>query len=248
MKRLCLALFAVLFFAGSAFAEQKTFVVAHDATWPPMEFIDQETKQVIGFSVDYMNAVAKEANFNIVSRNVAWDGIFAGLENGNYNIIASSVTITEERAKQYDFSIPYYVVRQAVVMHKDATATSVDDLKGKTLGGQLGTTGFFAIRNIPEANAKSYDEIGLAMEDLFNGRIDGVVCDDPVAIQFALMQEEYKARLKVAFIIPTDTPEEYGFVVRKGDTETLELINKGIQTVKDKGIDKELQAKWFPDD
>ena len=59
-----------------------------------------------------------------------------------------------------------------------------------------GTTGYFAIKNIPDAKANSYDEIGLAMEDLFNGRIDGVVCDDPVAVQYALMQEEYKAKLK----------------------------------------------------
>ena len=73
-----------------------------------------------------------------------------------------------------------------------------------------------------------------------------MVCDDPVAVQYALMQEEYKAKLKVAFIIPTDTPEEYGFVVRKDDKETLDLVNKGVQAVKDKGIEKELQAKWFP--
>ena len=247
MKRLCLALFAVLLLAGFAQAEEKTLTVAHDATWPPMEFIDKDTKQVIGYSVDYMDAVAKEAGFKAVHKNVAWDGIFAGLENGNYNVIASSVTITEERAKQYDFSIPYYTVRQAVVTSKDSTAATVEDLKGKTLGGQLGTTGYFAIKNIPDAKAKSYDEIGLAMEDLFNGRIDGVVCDDPVAVQYALMQEEYKAKLKVAFIIPTDTPEEYGFVIRKGDKEALDLMNKGIQAVKDKGIEKELQTKWFPD-
>ena len=246
MKRLCLALFTVLLLAGFAQAEEKTLIVAHDATWPPMEFISKETKQVIGYSVDYMDAVAKEAGFKAVHKNVAWDGIFAGLENGNYNVIASSVTITEERSKQYDFSIPYYTVRQAVVTSKDSNAATLDDLKGKTLGGQLGTTGYFAIKNIPDANAKSYDEIGLAMEDLFNGRIDGVVCDDPVAVQYALMQEEYKAKLKVAFIIPTDTPEEYGFVVRKGEKETLDLVNKGVQAVKDKGIEKELQAKWFP--
>ena len=245
MKRLCLALFAVLIFTGAAMAEEVTLTVAQDATWPPMEFINKDTKQVVGYAADYIDAVAKEAGFKAVHKNVAWDGIFAGLANGNYQVIASSVTITEERSKQYDFSIPYYTVRQAVVTQKDSPVKSVDDLKGKTLGGQLGTTGYFAIKKIPDATAKSYDEIGLAMEDLFNGRIDGVVCDDPVAVQYALMQEEYKAKLKVAFIIPADVPEEYGFVVRKGDTATLELLNKGIKAVKEKGIEKELRAKWF---
>ena len=245
MKRLCLALFAVLIFTGAAMAEEVTLTVAQDATWPPMEFINKDTKQVVGYAADYIDAVAKEAGFKAVHKNVAWDGIFAGLANGNYQVIASSVTITEERSKQYDFSIPYYTVRQAVVTQKDSPVKSVDDLNGKTLGGQLGTTGYFAIKKIPDATAKSYDEIGLAMEDLFNGRIDGVVCDDPVAVQYALMQEEYKAKLKVAFIIPADVPEEYGFVVRKGDTATLELLNKGIKAVKEKGIEKELRAKWF---
>ncbi len=245
MKRLCLALFAVLIFTGAAMAEEVTLTVAQDATWPPMEFINKDTKQVVGYAADYIDAVAKEAGFKAVHKNVAWDGIFAGLANGNYQVIASSVTITEERSKQYDFSIPYYTVRQAVVTQKDSPVKSVDDLKGKTLGGQLGTTGYFAIKKIPDATAKSYDEIGLAMEDLFNGRIDGVVCDDPVAVQYALMQEEYKSKLKVAFIIPADVPEEYGFVVRKGDTATLELLNKGIKAVKEKGIEKELRAKWF---
>ena len=245
MKRLCLALFAVLIFTGAAMAEEVTLTVAQDATWPPMEFINKDTKQVVGYAADYIDAVAKEAGFKAVHKNVAWDGIFAGLDNGNYQVIASSVTITEERSKQYDFSIPYYTVRQAVVTQKDSPVKSVDDLKGKTLGGQLGTTGYFAIKKIPDATAKSYDEIGLAMEDLFNGRIDGVVCDDPVAVQYALMQEEYKSKLKVAFIIPADVPEEYGFVVRKGDTATLELLNKGIKAVKEKGIEKELRAKWF---
>ena len=93
MKRLCLALFTVLLFAGFAQAEDKTLIVAHDATWPPMEFINKETKQVMGYSVDYIDAVAKEGGFKVVHKNVAWDGIFAGLENGNYNVIASSVTI-----------------------------------------------------------------------------------------------------------------------------------------------------------
>lgn len=244
MFRACLIALLLCLTGGVAMAEEKVVVVAHDATWPPMEFINKETKQVMGYSVDYIDAVAKEGGFKVVHKNVAWDGIFAGLENGNYNVIASSVTITEERSKQYDFTIPYYTVRQAVVTSKDSTAATLDDLKGKTLGGQLGTTGYFAIKNIPDAKAKSYDEIGLAMEDLFNGRIDGVVCDDPVAAQYALQNEKYKDALKIACIIEAGD-EQYGFAVKKGNKEDLDLINKGIEAVQKKGIDKELLAKWI---
>ena len=231
----------VLLFTHSAWA--RTIVIAQDATWPPMEFVN-ENKEITGFASDYMRAVAKEAGFEIELKNVAWDGIFAGLAAGKYDAICSSVTITEERKKTMDFSIPYFKVRQALVVPKESTAKSLEDMKGKTLGGQIGTTGYFAIKETQGVTAKSYDEIGLAMEDLFNGRIDGVVCDDPVAAQYALQKAEYAAKLKIASVLETGD-EYYGVAVNKGNQEVLDLINKGIEAVQAKGIDKELRNKWI---
>ncbi len=237
---LCLVLASTV-----AFAEEVTLVVAHDATWPPMEFIDAN-KQIVGYSVDYIDAVAKEAGFKVVHKSVAWDGIFAGLPNKKYDVIASSVTITEERAKQMDFSIPYYEVKQAVVVPKDSTATDMSAFKGKTLGAQIGTTGYMAIKRAEDVTAKSYDEIGLAMEDLFNGRLDGVVCDDPTAANYILENKNYAETMKLAFIIPADVPEYYGFAVDKGNTQALDLLNKGIKAVKEKGIQDQIRKKWMP--
>jgi len=91
---------------------------------------------------------------------------------------------------------------------------------------------------------KSYDEVGLAFEDLYNGRIDGVVCDDPVAKLYALKKDNYKDALKIACIIPADD-ELYGVAVQKGNKETLELINKGLAAVTAKGLDKEILKKWL---
>ena len=87
--------------------------------------------------------------------------------------------------------------------------------------------------------------VGLAFEDLINGRIDGVVCDDPVATQFALLNKDYAKKIKIGFIIPAEEVEEYGFAVNKGDKELVDLLNKGIRAVKAKGIDAQLKAKWF---
>ena len=83
------------------------------------------------------------------------------------------------------------------------------------------------------------------MEDLFNGRIDGVVCDDPVAANYALQQEEYAKKLKIAFIVDTPESEYYGIAVKQGNKELVDLINKGIEAVKAKGIDAQLRAKWI---
>jgi polar amino acid transport system substrate-binding protein len=80
---------------AAAAVAARTVTVATDATWPPMEMVDA-SKQIVGFDVDYLRAVAKEAGLNVAFKNTAWDGIFAGLAAGRYDVIASSVTITDE--------------------------------------------------------------------------------------------------------------------------------------------------------
>lgn len=241
MKRMVLTLLAMLLFSGPALA--RTLVVAQDATWPPMEFVNAD-KEIVGFDTDFMRAVAKEAGFEVTFKSVAWDGIFAGLEGGRYDAVCSSVTITEDRKRAMDFSQPYFTVRQALIVPKESSAKTLEELKGKALGAQIGTTGYFAVKKVEGVIAKSYDEIGMAMEDLYNGRLDGVVCDDPVAVQYALLKPEYAEKLKIAAMLETGD-EQYGVAVKKGNKEVLDLINRGIQAVQAKGLDKELRSKWI---
>jgi polar amino acid transport system substrate-binding protein len=227
---------------GQAQAAGKTYTVATDATWPPMEMVNAE-KKIVGFDIDYLNAVAQEAGFTVTFKNTAWDGIFAGLEAGQYDIIASSVTITEERRKKYDFSAPYIDIGQILVVPKAEKATGLSALKGRKVGAQLGTTGAIEIKKVDGVQAKTYDEIGLAFEDMAAGRLDGVVCDEPTAVQFALQKAEYREKFKI--VGSAFTTEAYGFVVRKGDPALVELLNKGIAAVKAKKLDEQLRAKWL---
>ena len=223
-------------------AAETTIIFATDATWPPMEFVNDQ-KQVVGYSIAFMTAAGKEAGFTPVFKNTAWDGIFAGLEAKKYDAIVSSVSITDERKKKMDFSEPYFTVRQALIVNKTSTAKSLADLKGQKVGGQIGTTGYFAIKAAAGVEAKSYDEVGLAMEDLNVGRIAAVVCDDPVAANYAL--DKYKDKLKIAAIIESGEAENYGVAVNKGNAATLALINKGIAAVKAKALDKDLNVQWI---
>ncbi|SME91938.1 basic amino acid ABC transporter substrate-binding protein [Desulfovibrio gilichinskyi] len=218
--------------------------VASDCTWPPMEFINSD-KQIVGFSVDLMKAAANAGGYVVDIKNVAWDGIFAGLASGKYDCICSSVSINNERKKAMDFSTPYFEVQQSVVTNKDSKATTLADFKGKNVGAQIGTTGYFAVKKVDGIVAKSYDEVGLAMEDLYNGRISAVVCDDPIAADFALQQEEYAKRLKIAFIVKSDTPEYLGVAFQKGNKEVLDLVNKGLAAVVKDGTYDKIKAKWF---
>ena len=241
MRTLLAALLLLCVMIRPVLAET-TIIFATDATWPPMEFVDDQ-KQVVGYAMDFITAAGKEAGFKPVFKNTAWDGIFAGLAAKKYDAIVSSVSITEERKKAMDFSEPYYTVRQALIVSKASAAKTLADLKGQKVGGQIGTTGYFAIKAAEGVEAKSYDEIGLAMEDLNVGRIAAVVCDDPVAANYAL--DKYKEKLKIAAIIETGEAENYGVAMNKGNKQILDLVNKGIAAVKAKGLDKDLKKKWI---
>ncbi len=217
--------------------------VATDATWPPMEFVD-ENKNIVGFDIDLVNEIAKAEGFQVEIKNTAWDGIFAGLAAGNYQVIASSVTITDERKATMDFSDPYVNAGQVLVVRKDSSGiSSLADLKGKKVGAQIGTTGAIEIGKVQGVELKTYDEVGLAFEDLVNGNIQGVVADSPIAANFALQNAAYKDKLMIVGKPFTD--EWLGFAFKKGDTKTLKLFNDGLAKVKASGKLDELQKKWL---
>lgn len=228
---------------GSKAAGRVKLVIASDATWPPMEFVD-ENKNIVGFAPEMMKAIADAAGFDVEIRNTAWDGIFAGLAAGNYDAICSSVTITEERKQTMDFSEPYVNAGQVLVVQKTLNGVStIQDLVGKKVGAQIGTTGAFEIEKVSGVQLATYDEVGLAFEDLANGRIAGVVADSPIAADFALQNPKFKDKLKIVGEPFTD--EWLGIAVRKGDTKTLTLINEGLAKIKANGKLEEIAKKWL---
>ena len=252
VKKALFAFVAVALLAGIPFlglakqkaAPGKKLVIATDATWPPMEYVDESTKEIVGFDIDFMKAVADAGGFGVEFKSTAWDGIFAGLATDKYDAIISSVTITEERKKEMDFSKPYVNAGQLLVVQKNLKGVAaLADLKGKTAGAQIGTTGAFEIEKVKGVTLKSYDEIGLAFEDLVNGRIAAVVCDTPVAANYALQNQTYKGKLKIAGV--AFTQEFYGVVVKKGNTQVLDMINAGIDKVLNTKKYDELQKKWL---
>jgi polar amino acid transport system substrate-binding protein len=250
-KKILLVLVVFTLVSGLVFAggEKETvgvvkLVIATDATWPPMEFVDETTKEIKGFDIDLMKAVAKAGGFEVEFKNTAWDGIFAGLSADKYDAIISSVTITEERKQEMDFSQPYINAGQILVVQKSTKGvTTLADLKGKTVGAQIGTTGSFEIEKVSGVKSKTYDEIGLAYEDLVNGRIQGVVADTPVAADYALQNESYKGKLKI--VGEPFTEEYYGIVVRKGNTEVLNMINAGLDKVLNTDTYRNIEKKWL---
>jgi len=245
MKRLFLYVLAGLILTGliiSGCAQPETKVrVATDATWPPFESVNEQTKEIEGFDIDLMTAIAEKASLEIEFINVAWDPLLAGVAQCQYDAAISAMTITEERKKQFLFSDPYFFAGQIVTVHINNTDIgSRHDLSGKVAGAQIGTTGSFEVEKIGGATLKTYDDIGLAFQDLMNGQIDAVVADNPLALGYV---GEYPDKLKTVGDVFTD--ENYGIAVCKNKEELLTKINEGLRAVKSEGLIEELVAKWL---
>jgi len=215
--------------------------VATDATWPPFEYIDETTKEFVGFDIDLMKAIAEAAGFEVEFVNVAWDPLLAGMAAGQYDAAISAMTITEERAKQFDFSEPYYNAGQLIAVRIDNdTITGPADLAGKVVGAQIGTTGAMEVEKIAGATLKTYDDISQAFLDLINGQIDAVVADNPLVGGYVGKYPD-----KIKSVGEPFTDEYYGIAVRKGATDILEAINKGLKIVKEQGLLEQLEDKWI---
>jgi len=240
---LMLIVSATVLFAGGQQEESNKIVIASDCTWPPMEYIN-ENKEMVGFDIDMLNAIAEAGGFEIEIRNTAWDGIFAGLGNGAYDAVCSSVTITDERKNAMDFSAPYINAGQVLMVRKEtAGITVLDDLKGMKVGAQIGTTGAIAVSAYDDITLKSYDEIGLAVEDLANGNIDAVVADNPIAADFVLGNDTYRDALMI--VGAPFTEEFYGIAVKKGNEAVLAKLDSGLKAVIESGKRDELVNKWL---
>ena len=208
-----------------------------------MTMVD-ENKNVIGYEMDVVSAAARAAGYDVKLVNTSWDGIFSLLESGNCDIIASCVTITDARKKKYLFSDPFYSFRQACVVPAASSVTGMDDLKGKRVGAQIGTTGHIVLQKaLPSENIAAYDDVGLAFEDLKVGRIAAVMCDDPVAAYYANRKEGYSDLMKLAFI--TTEGEDAGFVFRMKDASMKDDINKGLAAIRADGTEKAIKMKWM---
>jgi polar amino acid transport system substrate-binding protein len=214
--------------------------VASDATWPPFEMVDEASKEVVGFDIDLLNAIAEKAGLEVEIINVAFDPLLAGIATCQYDAAISAMTITEERKKDMLFSDPYFEAGQVVTVQASNTdITGKDSLAGKSVGAQIGTTGAIETEKLG-ANLKTYDEIGLAYQDLINGQVDAVIADNPLALGYVGQNPD---KLKTVGEVFTD--ENYGIAICKNKPELQAKINEGLAAVKSEGLIDQFTQKWI---
>ena len=245
MKKIMIAAVTILsllmlFSCAKKEESAKVYVFATDATWPPLEYID-EIGNLTGFEVELVPMIGEKVGVKMEAKNIPWDTIFAGLANGQYDGVASGVSVTEDRKKTMDFSTPILQAGQVMIVRNDSKVKGAEDMKGLRVGVQIGTTGDLVLDDY-DVTRKQYDDIGLAIQDMLNGNLDACVCDSLIASDYVLANENYKNRLKVAG--EPFTEEDIAIAVKKGNSELLGLVNKGLEMMKADGSYDALKAKW----
>lgn len=238
MFMLCMAL--VLIIGSTAVIGAKPVLkVGTSADFPPFEFQDEKTGAYLGFDIDLIQAIGAAADMEVQIVNTAWDGLIPGLLTGNYDCIMSAMTITDERLKAVAFSDPYFSASQVIVTKADdSSIKTVEDLEGKKISVQIGTTGDLVASEIKGATVKRFNLAPDAIQEVRNGSVPACIIDLSVAEEIA---KQYK---DIKFGEPL-TEEYYGIAIRKDNTELINKINNALASVKASGEYDAIFADWF---
>jgi glutamine transport system substrate-binding protein len=230
--------------SGSATSnEKKTLRVVTDAAYAPFEYMDKG--KVVGFDVDFINAVAKEAGYKVNVEHVGWDPVFVELKGKTADIGISAITINDERKQTYDFSNPYFLSTNMILVPEGSSIKSADDLKDKVVAVQNGTTGQEVVEKILGKNSpkvKKFENNNLAIMELKDGGAQAVVADNTVVEAYAKNNPNDKL---VTIGDAKNFPIEfYGLMFPKGSKLKAEF-DKAIAKVIEDGTYTKLYQQWF---
>jgi len=217
-----------------------TLTIGSDIPYPPFE--QGRDGNYTGFDIDLINAVAEKMGLTPDVKDLPFNVILTG-GNGQFDVAIAATTITPARAKKVDFSDPYFNSSQGLLVQQGSDIQTVDDLSGKIVGAQDGTTGeTYAQDNTDASEVRPFPQIDQAYNALKSGQVDAVLNDLPSVNDAA----EQLGGLEVVEDFPTD--EQYGIVIPKGKTELVDAINSALQEVKDDGKLTDLYQQWFKTD
>lgn len=247
-----LCLFA---FASCTGSSSETLKVATNAEFEPFESKDADGN-IVGFDVDLINAICEVTDLQYEFSDMKFEAVLAAVSSGKCDAGLSGLTINDTRKKAVDFTDPYYVVGQVLIVRADDTvftgsdaAAITEQLKGKTVGACNGYTGKafiegdedFGYTAIEGLTSQGYDSAAVGIGDLKNGKLDAFILDDAVAEKL-VAAEDNKNDVKIIPVVLTE--EHYAIAVEKGNTKLLETLNAGLATLKENGKLDEMIKTW----
>ncbi len=241
MKKIIMTVIALAaLFSFSCSKSNDVIKMGTNAAFPPFEYT--LGTEVVGFDVTVSQLISRDYGKTLKIVDMNFDGLIAALQSGSIDFIAAGMTATEERRKNVDFSEPYYQSKQTIIVKaSDKTVASVNDLKGKVVGVQAGTTGeLFATEEIEGLNVKSFKTGIDAALALKNGAIEAIIIDELPA------QEIVRRNVELKLVDDDFYTDEYAIAVKKGNTELLNSINKTIEKIKADGTYQKLIDAYMP--
>lgn len=220
--------------------EKETLVMATNAEFPPYEYYEGDS--VVGIDIDIAAAIAEELGMELKVEDMDFDSIIPAITSGKADFGAAGMTVTEDRLASVNFTDTYAKATQVIIVKEDSDIKGPDDLVGKKIGVQLGTTGDLYSGDIEDATVEQYKKGFEAVQAVSQGKIDAVVIDGEPAKEFVADAEGLKI-LDEAF-----TEEEYAIAVAKDNEELTEKINDALASLKESGKLDEIVAKYISAD
>ena len=240
-KFLCLAASLMMVVSLVACTSKKDeLVMATNAEFPAYEY--HQGDKIVGIDVEICQAIADELGRELVIEDMAFDSVITSVYTGKADLGAAGLTVTEDRLKNINFSTPYATAAQVIIVADDSEIASPDDLIGKTIGVQLGTTGDIYAEDIEDATLERYNKGFEAVQALLQGKIDAVIIDNEPAKVYVSQNEGLKI-VDEAF-----TYEEYAIAIAKNNTDLLNEVNAAIAKLKESGKLDEIVNKYISAD
>lgn len=217
--------------------EKGVIVMATSPDYPPFETVD-DAGNVVGFDIDLANEIAKELGVEIDLKEMSFGTIIDAVRNGQVDIGISGFSITPDRLESVDMTDPYLIGGQVIVTTSDSGVNGPEDLNGEKVAVGMGSTCEKAAMTIEGAEVVSLDDFNLGFVMLENGSVKAVVADISVANDYIEKNDN--------FVIAGEplTYEETAIVVKKGNDDLTEALNKIIKELKENGKIDELKSKW----
>lgn len=221
--------------------------VGSETTYAPFEFT--ENGQYVGFDMDLIRAIGAIEGYDVKINTLGFDSLIPAVSSDKVDCIISAMTIKEERAKVIDFSNPYFKAGLIIAVgQKTEGISTLDNLQGKRLAAEVGTTGLDASNSVkakdPKTTVKVFDSVGEAFMELEKGGVDAVINDMPVTAYYIQTTGKDKVKMVGQVFAAED---QYGIGVKKGNVALLAKINDGLAKLKANGDYDKIYQKWFGD-
>lgn len=226
--RLSLCFICLIVMVGCGKKDDNKLVMVTEACFAPYEYY--ENGEIVGVDVDIAREIAKELGKELVIKDIAFDSIINEVRTGKADIGAAGISYSDERAKKVDFSINYSVSKQVVIVKNDSFINSIKDINDKKIAVQLGSVAdTYVTENYKNAEIVRQKKYLAAIEDLKVGKVDLVVMDELPA------KEIIEKNSDIKILDGELTSDSYGMIVKKGNTELLETVNKVLNRLSSDG-------------